>query len=1166
MRSLWRFGCFRSVLTVLATVGWCSPPLTAQDATGRVIGVVTDPSGSVVPRAKVTLTNVETGVSRDTVTDGGGAYQIPLVPIGAYTVSVQAGGFRKSIAGPQELEINQSLKVDVSLEVGPTSETVQVEGNASRVETVNATLGHSVTSAQIVNAPLNGRNVLGLALLEPGVIPSNVGGAGIDATGAGFSVAGGRQDSVTFLLDGGVNNDLLNNGVVYNPNPETVAEFRILVNNYTAEFGRSGAGIVSVVTKSGTNQLHGSLYDYARNDALNANSFFNNQAGIPRDILKRHQFGASLGGPVQIPKVIHGKDRFFFFVAYQGQRQTRVQATPNMAVFTPDELNGDFSRSNAARTGPDPSVVGFLQKYPYFQPNAGLAARGIIDPTRINSISKEYIAAGWIPATPNGSGIFTGVATNDADELTWKPDILFTTKDRLAVTMGWSRNPVLNPYTPTTTVQANPWALGFADTTTTRRWFGSANYTKTLSASMINDFRFTAQRNNVLQAVPAIQLPTASDLGIKITPDNPTGPPILGFLGGLFTAGFSPQGPTAVIDNTYTWQDTFTWIKGRHSIKTGLVYTPYQDNTVFDFYINGEFFFYGATGSSFSGNAKADFLMGLPDEFLQYPQAPTNIRTHNIGWFMQDEWKLHKNLTLTLGIRYEYSSPKLDLQGRSFSLKFGQQSTVFTGAPKGLVFPGDTGVPVGSNFPDKNDWAPRAGIAWDPLGDGRMSIRGGFGVFYDILKGEDNFQFNGQAPFFGYADLPFGSLSSNPTNEPSLFADPYGAAGQPNPFPSKPPPKDLDFAKAGFLPVGGASVYYVDPHLRTPYIYQYNFSIQREVVRNMMAEVAYVGSNSHKLTALVDSNPFLLGTRTRLYNAQPGVAAGTFSYLDTFGNLVNAQYNSMTASLSQRGADTKFLGNLGFQLSYTYGKSIDNSSGFRTASNTNRVPAYDTERFRAISNFDLTQYLVFSGTWELPQKAWPNGPRRLVRGWTVYPILSYRTGLPLDIFAGLSRTRTSVGPSGAGDPNLVRVNLVTNNVTYFDPRNQVVVSTGRTGNYWFDPGAFERASLAALNILSNAGQGAVTNPALRTYGTLGRNALRGPDRFNADFTVSKITDLAGERVKLEIRGEFFNIFNRALWGDPNLSPTSPLFGQISTTGVTGDPMPRIIQLAARIFF
>jgi len=1145
----------------------CALPLAAQDATGRVIGVVTDPTGSVVPKAKVTVTNVETRVSRDAVTDGDGAYQILLVPIGAYTVSVEAQGFRKTVTSPQRLEINQSLKVDVSLEVGATTETVQVESSASRVETVNATLGHSVTSAQIVNAPLNGRNVLSLALIEPGVIPSNVGGAGIDDSGAGFSVAGGRQDSVTFLLDGGVNNNLLSNRVVYNPNPETVEEFRILVNNYTAEFGRSGAGIVSVVTKSGTNQLHGSLYDYARNDAFNANTFFNNQAGIPREILKRHQFGASLGGPVQIPKVIHGKDRFFFFIAYQGQRLTRVQTTPRIAIFTPDELNGDFSRSNSARTGPDPAVVGFLQKYPYFQPNAGLAARGIIDPTRINSISKKYTGAGLIPTDPSGSAIFAGGNTNDVDELTWKPEFLFTPKDRLAVTMGWSRNPVLNPYTTSSTIPTNPWTLGFGTTTTARRWFGAANYTKTLSASMINDFRFTAQRNNAFQAVPAVQLPTASDLGIRITPDHPTGPPILGFQGGLFQAGFSPQGPTALIDNTYTWQDTFTWIKGRHSIKTGLVYTPYQDNTVYDFYINGEFFFNGTTGSSFSGNAKADFLMGLPDELLQFPEAPSNIRTHNVGWFVQDEWKARKNLTLTLGLRYEYSSPKLDLQGRSFSLKFGQQSTVFTKAPKGLVFAGDPGVPVGSNFPDRNDWSPRFGFAWDPKGDGRSSIRGGFGVFYDILKGEDNLQFNGQAPFFGFADLIFDPLSANPTREPNLFADPYGAAGQPNPFPSKPPPKDIDFGKAGFLPVGGGGVYYVDPNLRTPYIYQYNFSLQREVLRNLTAEVSYVGSNSHKLTALFDSAPFIVGTRTRLYDAQPGVSAGTFSYLDTFGNVVNAQYNGMTASLSKRMSDLKLLGNLGFQLSYTYGKSIDNSSGFRTATNTNRVPAYDTKHFRAVSSFDLTQYVVFSGTWELPfQKAWSNGPKRLVRGWTVYPIFSYRTGLPMDILALLTRTRTSVGPSGAGDPNLVRVNLIKNNVVYFDPRNQVVVSTGRVGNYYFDPGAFERASLATLNTQSNAGQGAVTNPALRTYGTLGRNALRGPDRFNADFTISKITDLVGERVKLEIRGEFFNILNQALWGNPNLSPTSPLFGQISTTGVTGDPMPRIIQLAARLSF
>ena len=1138
MLSQIRYGQW--ILVLLAAFLILPVGLLAQDATGRIIGVVTDPSGSLIPNAKVIVTNVATEISTETTTGGDGTYQMLLLPIGSYKVSAEATGFRKTVTSAQKLEINQSLKVDVKLEVGSTAETVQVEASASGVETVNATLGHSVTASQIIGTPLNGRNVLDLALLEPGVIP-NVG------AGGPFGVAGGRGDSVTYLLDGGVNNNLLNNLIVYNPNPDTVEEFRILTSNYTAEYGRSGGGIVSVVTRSGGNSLHGSLYDYIRNDKFNANRFFNNANGLPRDVLKRNQFGGSVGGPITIPKIVNGRDRFFFFVAYQGQREASLTTTSKVTVFTPAELNGDFSLSNSAKNGPNTDVASFLQANPYFQSNPALAARGIIDPNRINTVSKNYLKGGLVASSPSGFLTSQSSASNNADELTWKVDFSVTPKDRLSFTLGSVRNPQLNPF-------AGANVPGYPNVTKLNRYYGGVNYTKTFSPTLLNDFRFNAQRSNTFQAVPAVTLPFASQLGIGITPDRSTGPPILGFDSGQ-TAGFSPQGPTALIDNTYTWSDTLTWIKGRHAIKAGFFYTAYQDNTVYDFYVNGEFYFYGASGSSFTGYDRADFLLGLPDEFLQFPEAPSDIRSHNLGFFVQDEWKVRRNLTLTFGMRYEYSSPKLDTRGRSFSLNLGQQSTVFTGAPKGLLFPGDAGAPLGANFPDKNDFSPRFGFAWDPKGNGKMSIRGGFGMFYDILKAEDNLQYNGQAPFFGFADLFYDPLSANPKSEPNYFSQPFVATGQPNPFPSKPPAKNLNFGDAGFLPVGGGGVYFVNPHLRTPYIYQYNLSVQRELVSNMTLEVAYAGSSSHKLTSLLDANPFVLGTTKRLFDAQPGVASGSFSYLDLFDNVGSAHYHSLLVGLSKRMTDVRYLGNVQFQLSYTYGKSIDNVSGFRNRDS--RVPTNNWNLFRGVSDFDLTHYVAFSGAWELPfAKAWDSGPKRLTRGWTLFPIITARSGSPLDVLAGLSRTRTKAGPSGLGDPNLVRANLVSA-MQFFDPHLAQTLSNGKTGNFYFDPKAFERASLLALYNNNNA----VTNAALRTYGTLGRNAFRGPDRVNADLASSKITNLVGERARLEIRGEFFNLFNHAEFTNPSTSITSGTFGQISNTA-----SPRVIQLAARLTF
>jgi outer membrane receptor protein involved in Fe transport len=1123
---------YRFALTVIALLVSLAPFAAAQDATGRIIGIVTDATGAVVPAANVTIVNAATGLTRTTASGDDGAYQILLLPVGSYKVTVERTGFRKSVIDAQPLDINQALRINVKLEIGAATETVQVEANAAIVETASATIRGTVSGSQIQEAPLNGRNVLDLALSSAGVIPA-VAGAG------NYSIGGGRGDSVTFLLDGGVNNNLLSNTVVFNPNPETVEEFSVLTSNYNAEYGRNGGGIISVVTKSGTNQFHGSLYDYVRNDYFNANLYFNNANGLPTPVLKRNQFGGAIGGPVDIPKVLHGRDRLFFFSAYQGQRQASLSQTNKITIFTPAELSGDFSHSNASGTGPDANVVNFLTSHSFFQPNPTLASQGIIDPSRFNSVSKNYIKAGLIPQSASGFLLSQASAQLNNDELTNKIDFLPTQQDRFTVTLGARRQTQLTPF-----ATAN--VPGYPNYYYTHQYFGSVEYTKTLSATLINDFRFSAQRNNSLQAVPGVSAPTPSALGVGINSDFPTGPPILNLASGL-TIGFSPQGPSALIDNTYTFQDTVTWTHGVHSVKGGFSYTPYQDNQVFDFYINGQFGFAGPSGVG-SKNDRADFLMGIPDAFQQYPAAPSNIRTHNLAGFVQDEWRVRPNLRLTFGMRYEYSSPKLDLQGRTFSAILGAKSSVFVNSPVGLVFPGDSSAPRGANYPDRNDWAPRFGFAWDPSNNGKLSIRGGFGVQYDILKAEDNFQFNGQAPFYAAAAFNFANVTANPTAEINYLTQPYVAANQVNPFPSKPPAKDLQIAT-----VGGSGVDFVDPHLRTPYIYQYNLSVQREIVKNTTIEVDYLGSDSHKLTGIVDSNPFLLDRptpTTRLFNAQPGLAINpaigyVFQYLDTFSNVGKANYNSVVVGLTRRFSDLGPLGKLQMQLNYTHGKSIDNLSGFR--STNSRVPYYNHDQFRAVSDYDLPNYFNFQGSWELPfAKAWSHGPKKLTSGWILYPLVTYRSGQALNVKSGISRTATKPGPSGAGDPNIVQANLVAP-IAYFDPHTYQRAANGRTGNFYLDPTAFAAPA---------------NDPTLRTYGTLGRNAWRGPDRTNLDVSVSKKTAISREgRVSLEIIGNFFNVLNHTEFNNPSVTITSGTFGQIS-----GTADPRILQLAARLTF
>ena len=1140
---------FRLVFVIVLALSSAVFALWGQDATGRIAGTVLDASGAVITGVKISVTNTGTGISRETTSDNEGKYQVLDLPIGNYRITADKPGFARLVTSDQKLLIGQTLRMDISMQVGTTTETVRVEEIASQVETVSATLGQSVTSRTLVNMPLNGRNVLDLALLQPGVTETNADSA---QGGAGrFSVAGGRTDSITYLLDGGVNNHILNNDIVYSPNPDTVAEFRLLTSNYTAEYGRNGSGIVSVVTKSGTNDIHGSLFEFVRNDAFNANTFFNNLNGQPVPILKRNQFGATVGGPISIPKLFSGRDRFFFFVGYQGQRLVQTVQNAGVTTFTPAELNGDFS--HAVNGAPDPNVASFLQANPFFQANPALAAQAIIDPAKINPIAQNYIKAGLIPTAPTGQLFPQGAGSNNADELTEKLDFLITANDHFNATLGSSRNPVLEPFPSQN--NSGPNVPGYSDTNNDRRYFANLAYTKVISPTLLNEVRMTVQRINHLQAAPVGKKPTPADLGIQITPDNPTGPPLLFFNSGL-TVGYSPNGPTNEIDNAYVYSDTLTWIKGKHNMKFGGGYSAYQNNTVYDFYVDGSFTFSGSAGGAGSQNDLADFLFGVPDQYLQFGQAPSNIRSKNTSFFGQDEWRVAKNLVLTFGVRYEYSTPKLDTQGRSFSVIPGLQSARFPNAPPGLVFPGDPGAPKGSNFPDKNDWAPRFGFAWDPRGNGKTSIRGGFGVFYDVLKGEDNLQFNGQAPFFGYAFLAFNPVS-NVTGNITNFSDPFGTAGAVNTFPSRPPAKNIDFGASGFLPFGGGGVYFVDPHLRTPYIYQYNLSWQQQLTSSLTSEISYVGSDSHKLTGLVDINPMVNGTTTRLLNAQQGLSSNDdFGFLDTFKNIGTANYNSLEASLQKRLSSSPIFGDTYFQLSYTYGHSMDNTSGFRQKYSS-QVPYYNYNAFRASSDFDIKHRIAFGGGWDLPfDRLWDSGPKRLTQGWSLYPIVTWHTGFPLDIepFYTSGSTTDEPGPSGLGDRAIVRANLVGSNIATLNP-HQPQAFGGNVGNYWFNPANFSQPA---------DGQG--------NYGTLGRNAFRGPGRVNFDIALAKTTNLFSERVKAEFRAEFFNVLNHTEFDSPNVSNFgSSTFGQITSTttkvnGTAGDPNSRIIQLAMRITF
>jgi hypothetical protein len=869
---------------------------------------------------------------------------------------------------------------------------------------------------------------------------------------------------------------------------------------------------------------------------------------------------------------------------------------------------------------PDPGVVAFLTANPYFATPNGSVSSAIIDPTKIDPIAQAYIAAGLIPSTQTGLLSTSEEAQDDRNELTTKFDFNPNSKDKISATIGLNRagDPYAGTYNPAPAASVP----GFPSTNKKDYYFVNLGYTRIFTPTVLNEFHFVVHRTNFLSDEPARKLPTGPELGIDITPDLATGPTNIYFDTGLLI-GPSENGPTRYIENTFSWTDALTWTRGKHNWKFGAGFSPYQQNLDYGFYLNGEFDFYSGDDAG-SGNDYADFLLGVPDAYFQNALAPSNIRSKSTYVFGQDEWHVRKNLVLTMGLRYEYNSPKFDTEGRSFSVIPGLQSQRFPNAPPGLVFPGDPGAPTGVNFPDKKNFAPRFGFALDPTGSGKTSLRGGVGIFYDILKGEDNLQFNGQPPFVGSAGLYYNSPNylpgcTNPNgctvtapltymSHPFQNACNYDAEGNctslgvANTFPSKPPASNIDFTP--FLPVNTTGAIFLDdPHLRTPYVYQYNLSLQRNLVADTVLETNYVGSTGRGLTSLKDINPMVLDSTNRLLNGSSGncgsyVGVICYGALPEFQNVSNANYNALEASLTRQPKDSK-IGTVYYTFAYTYGHNIDNASGFEQRNYA--VPFYSPRLFYASGDSDVRHRISLSGGWDMPfDRLWGAGPKRLTKGWSLYPILTWRTGFPFDIPAQLPDYTDPLNPgsSGAGDPALSRAAVIAP-IRMFDPRHlttidektynsvpitgtdpvqyQCVITTQQvTGNFIFDPNSFSNVPLENNSYFDGGTPNAcfpqldpVHNPSDRTYG-LGRNVLRGPHVTNLDIALAKTTSLT-ERYKLEFRAELFNALNHPEFAQPTLADGAtniegPTFGQITSTGTFRGATPRIGQFALRLTF
>ena len=1120
----------------------------AAEVTASLLGTVRDASGAVVQGATISLTNIQTNVTQKVQSGTDGNYSFTLVPVGQYRLTVERSGFRKYVQEGIILQVNQSAKQDISLQVGAATEVVEVTGDVAQVDTVTATLGSVETQRRIVDLPLVERDTFQLGLLQAGVFAPDPD----DGSQNPFSVSGQRSESLTFLIDGVDNNNFLGNNAVVDPNPDAVEEFKILTNNYGAEYGRTSGGIVNQVIKSGTNALHGGVFEFFRNDDLNARNYFQ----PTRTRFNRNLFGGTVGGPIH-------KDKTFFFISYQGSRRIEGQVAPVLTVLSPAQRGCTTVTPGCVGT-----VADFSNDLPtqLFNPITGDPYPNNqvpINPIIATYISK-YLPLPNIPGTDNFAA--NPIGRFQEDQGIVRIDHHLSGRD--TIYGNWIINDVRDAYPFRIINGASsggnvPVGSGFSDLTRSQQ--GAVTWIHIFSPHVINEFIFGSNRVATLEAIPA-DTTSPSDLGFtNINPDDPAGiaPPIL--FSNSFNLGPNPGGPTKEHNVTFHWQDSVSWNKGHHDLKFGADIRRVRNNFNFDFFTNGSFDFANFV-SPFTGDGFADFVGGFPDNYFQFSNAIYGIRTYSLNFYGQDSWKVRPHLTLDLGVRYEYNSPQKDPHNNIIGFFPGQQSTVFPDAPTSLLYPGDPGTPNSAMiFPDKNNFAPRFGFSWDMLGNAKLVMRGGFGVFYDIEDGALNLQFGGQSPFGDASNLNY--FGFTPGVDP--IADPFNsfAPGTVNPYP---------FIAGGhlgqFFVPKVSFAFVVDPHFRTPYSENYNYGFQYQLTKDTLIEAYYVGSLGRKLITSADVNfpqPSILMQQfnnagfTNADCARPlaGCSDPTDpnSSLTEAGQLLTDHSNGVSESHEfQLTVDKRFSGGFNLRGAYTLAKTIDVQSGFRARSSLQTDPL-DQNLDRGLADFDATHRLALSGSWEIPwDRPFRNNHfmRKLTEGWQINGIASFQSGAPFTIFSNDNQSQQASGLDRAdlvGKPQTFNARTVRTFSPDPNGINGSCLNGTTTGNFYFNPLAYDCA-----NVTEGGGI------PLFSFGNSGRNSIRGPGINNVDLSIFK-TFKFNERSALELRTEFFNAFNHTqflLSGN-----SSSVFGFNGTFGqLTQARDPRIIQFALKLSF
>jgi carboxypeptidase family protein/TonB-dependent receptor-like protein len=1083
----------RSTLFLVVMIGapFAVSPLKAQVDTATIVGTVQDSSGAVVPGATVTATDTGTNIATSAKTDSQGTYVITPLKVGQYNVTAEVRGFKKESNIGVVLQVQDRRRVDFTLQVGSVTETVDIQAEPTLLQTESSALGDVVDSRKITALPLNGRDYTQLATLTTGVVKITENGGGINGSttatngnaGGSFAVNGTRGNLNNFMLDGIDNNSNDNAGNILRTNVDAIEEFKIQTSNYSAEFGRSGGAVINATIKSGTNAFHGTVFEFLRNSAMDARGFFE-PPDEPKAPFRQNQFGGTFGGPIK-------RNKLFFFVDYQG---TRIgAATTNIrTVPTAAEINGDFSAILGSQVGTDAlgrpiynneifdpnstrQVNGSVVRDGFgFDPLSGLPIPGkanVIPTSRLDPIAHNV--ASLYPAPTDPSTFANNYTVNspgfdNIDQMDARGDYNISPRQQFFARFSLSER---------TRFQTPPFP-GLADggSYSTGNYFEDTRgaalaYTFIFNPTTVNEFRAGFNRNHYSDNIPAYgQNYPPAELAVPGVPDNPSinGLTLFQPSGGYGRLGEPGYTPTFSTSQEFQYGDTLSLVRGKHTIKLGPQIRFSQFN-LFQvgqprgrFSFSGEYTASSPSAGDGSGNGLADMLLGIPTTSVISTLTYFGNRQHTYGGFVQDDFKVSSRLTLNLGLRYDYTSPIFEAHDRQSNFDFATGQIIVAnqnGASRGLV------------TTDKDDFAPRVGLAWSPFKNNKTVIRSGYGRFfsYQEIRTGDPLQLAYNLPFFF---------------EPSFVGDGITpvltvSGGF--------PPLDISQAKL-------AGVTSNDSRLHAPVTDEWNFNIQQQLPANILLEAAYVGAKGTHLQVLVDHNQDPIPGPGDVQSRRPYPQYGPFTSIENHGN---STYHAL-----QLKAEKRLSAGLVFLSAYTYGKSINDQPEICCSSPWPQN-SYNLKSEKGPSDFDNRFRWVSSFDYELPigkGKRYVNSSRAgdlILGGWHVGGIVTLRTGFPFSPLMGYD-------PSNTGSNGSPRTDRIADGNLPKDKRSP---------DLWFDINAFPL-------------------PTGYTFGNAGKNILNGPGEVTADMSARKIFSLT-ERLNLEFRAEFFNIFNHPAFAQPD---------------------------------